>query len=78
MRWAGTSGPPSFPAYRCRVKRRVYIISGLCAAMAGLIIASELTSAAPQAGETFELNAIAAVVIGGAALMAAAEPSVGP
>jgi erythritol transport system permease protein len=52
-----------------KVKRRVYMISGLCAAMAGLIIASELTSAAPQAGETFELNAIAAVVIGGASLM---------
>ena len=51
-----------------KVKRRVYMISGACAAMAGLIIASELTSAAPQAGETFELNAIAAVVIGGASL----------
>jgi erythritol transport system permease protein len=52
-----------------KVKTRVYMISGVCAAMAGLIIASELTSAAPQAGETFELNAIAAVVIGGASLM---------
>jgi erythritol transport system permease protein len=51
------------------VKRRVYILSGVCAAMSGLIIASELTSAAPQAGETFELNAIAAVVIGGTSLM---------
>jgi erythritol transport system permease protein len=51
-----------------RVKTLVYVISGTCAAMAGIIIASELTSAAPQAGETFELNAIAAVVIGGAAL----------
>ncbi|MBU5421300.1 ABC transporter permease [Cellulomonas hominis] len=50
------------------VKMRVYIISGVCAAMAGLIIASELTSAAPQTGNTFELNAIAAVVIGGASL----------
>jgi erythritol transport system permease protein len=52
-----------------KVKTRVYMISGVCAAMAGLIIASELTSAAPQAGETFELNAIAAVVIGGTSLM---------
>jgi erythritol transport system permease protein len=52
-----------------KVKRRVYMISGVCAAMSGLIIASELTSAAPQAGETFELNAIAAVVIGGTSLM---------
>ncbi|WP_062521931.1 ABC transporter permease [Demequina silvatica] len=51
-----------------KVKMRVYIISGICAAMAGLIIASELTSAAPQTGNTFELNAIAAVVIGGASL----------
>lgn len=50
------------------VKVRVYIISGVCAAMAGLIIASELTSAAPQTGQMFELNAIAAVVIGGASL----------
>ncbi|WP_022928172.1 ABC transporter permease [Patulibacter americanus] len=52
-----------------KAKTRVYMISGVCAAMAGLIIASELTSAAPQAGETFELNAIAAVVIGGTSLM---------
>ncbi len=50
------------------VKMRVYIISGVCAAMAGLIIASELTSAAPQTGMSFEMNAIAAVVIGGASL----------
>jgi erythritol transport system permease protein len=51
-----------------KVKLRVYMISGFCAAVAGLIISSELTAAAPQTGESFELNAIAAVVIGGAAL----------
>lgn len=51
-----------------RVKLWVYMISGFCAATTGLIISSELTSAAPQLGDTFELNAIAAVVIGGAAL----------
>lgn len=51
-----------------KVKITVYVISGICAAMAGLIITSELTSAAPQTGESFELNAIAAVVIGGASL----------
>jgi erythritol transport system permease protein len=51
-----------------KVTTRVYMISGACAGMAGLIIASELTSAAPQAGNTFELNAIAAVVIGGTSL----------
>src|SRR5262249_16857619 len=51
-----------------KVTARVYMISGFCAAMSGLIIASELTSAAPQAGTSFELNAIAAVVIGGTSL----------
>jgi erythritol transport system permease protein len=50
------------------VKRRVYMISGFCAATAGLIMASELDAAPPQLGATFELNAIAAVVIGGASL----------
>lgn len=52
-----------------KVKVTVYVISGVCAAIAGLIIASELTSATPQTGESFELTAIAAVVIGGASLM---------
>jgi erythritol transport system permease protein len=51
-----------------KVKVRIYVISGVCAAIAGVIIASELTSANPTAGNSFELTAIAAVVIGGAAL----------
>jgi len=50
------------------VKIWVYVISGLCAAIAGLVLASTLTSADPNAGSTYELTAIAAVVIGGAAL----------
>jgi erythritol transport system permease protein len=50
------------------VTRYVYMISGFCAATAGLIMASELDSAPPSLGEAFELNAIAAVVIGGASL----------
>ncbi|MDQ6848729.1 MAG: ABC transporter permease [Actinomycetota bacterium] len=51
-----------------KVKVRVYVISGACAAIAGLILSSELTSAGPTAGTSYELTAIAAVVIGGAAL----------
>jgi erythritol transport system permease protein len=51
-----------------RVKVYVYVISGVCASIAGLILASTLTSASPTAGNTYELTAIAAVVIGGAAL----------
>jgi erythritol transport system permease protein len=51
-----------------RVKVWVYVASGVCASIAGLILSSELTSASPTAGTSYELTAIAAVVIGGAAL----------
>ena len=44
------------------------MLSGICAAIAGLVLSSQLTSAGPTAGTTYELTAIAAVVIGGAAL----------
>jgi erythritol transport system permease protein len=50
------------------VQITVYVLSGVCAAIAGLILSSQLTSAGPTAGTTYELTAIAAVVIGGAAL----------
>jgi erythritol transport system permease protein len=51
-----------------RVQVLVYVMSGVCAAIAGLVLSSQLTSAGPTAGTTYELTAIAAVVIGGAAL----------
>ncbi|AZY93385.1 MULTISPECIES: ABC transporter permease [Paracoccus] len=51
-----------------RVKITVYMVSGALAAAAGLVLASQLTSAGPTAGNAYELTAIAAVVIGGAAL----------
>ena len=50
------------------VQVSVYVLSGVCAAAAGLILSSQLTSAGPTAGLSYELTAIAAVVIGGAAL----------
>src|SRR6202011_730126 len=50
------------------VQVSVYVLSGVCAAIAGLILSSQLTSAGPTAGNSYELTAIAAVVIGGAAL----------
>ena len=46
----------------------VYVLSGICAAIAGIVLSSQLTSAGPTAGNTYELTAIAAVVVGGAAL----------
>jgi len=51
------------------VKLGVYVISGFCAALVGLIIAAQLGASHPATGETFELNAIAAVVLGGTSLM---------
>ncbi|CAM4069653.1 ABC transporter permease [Corynebacterium frankenforstense] len=46
----------------------VYTLSGLFAAWAGLVMTARLSSAQPQAGVSYELDAIAAVVIGGASL----------
>ena len=50
------------------VQVTVYVLSGVCAGITGLILSSQLTSAGPTAGASYELTAIAAVVIGGAAL----------
>lgn len=51
-----------------RVKLFVYMFSGFCAGIVGLIISSELMAAHPATGETFELNAIAAAVLGGTSM----------
>ena len=45
-----------------------YVISGFCAAIVGLILTSQLVAAHPATGESYELNAIAAVVLGGTSL----------
>lgn len=50
------------------VKMSVFGISGLCAALGGIVLASRLNSGQPVAGITFELSAIAAAVIGGTSL----------
>ena len=51
-----------------RTKMLVYMISGFCAATVGLIISSQLVASHPATGTFFELNAIAAVVLGGTSL----------
>ncbi|WP_433252354.1 ABC transporter permease [Streptosporangium sp. CA-135522] len=51
-----------------RQKLLTYALSGLFAAVAGIVLASRLASAQPQAAAGYELDAIAAVVIGGASL----------
>jgi putative xylitol transport system permease protein len=51
-----------------RIRFMVYVISGALAGLAGMILAARTGSALPQAGIAYELDAIAAVVIGGTSL----------
>lgn len=52
-----------------RILLSVYMIAGACAGLAGIIFASRVVSAQPTAGQGYELDAIAAVVLGGTSLM---------
>ncbi len=60
-----------------RVKIGVYMLSGIMASIGGLILASRLDSGQPMAGTGMELNAIAAVVIGGASVVGGSGGVVG-
>ncbi len=51
-----------------RAKVLAYAVCGLCAGLAGICDACQLTLGDPEAGATYELDAIAAVVIGGTSL----------
>jgi ribose transport system permease protein len=52
-----------------RVKTITYIFSGLLAALVGIILASRMTTSQPNSAIGYEMNAIAAAVIGGTSLM---------
>lgn len=51
-----------------RIKIMIYALIGLLSALAGAILTSRLNSAQPTAGTSYELDAIAAVVLGGTSL----------
>jgi ABC-type xylose transport system permease subunit len=51
-----------------RIKFTVYLVMGLLAGVAGIILSGRLNSATPTEGQLMELDAIAAVVIGGTSL----------
>ena len=51
------------------VKLGVYVISGALAGLASLLLAARLSSGIPQSGQGYELQSIAAVVVGGTSLM---------
>ncbi|GHT86094.1 sugar ABC transporter permease [Bacteroidia bacterium] len=50
------------------IKAAVFTLSGLASGIAAVILTSRVSSGLPQAGEGYELDAIAAVVIGGVSL----------
>jgi ribose/xylose/arabinose/galactoside ABC-type transport system permease subunit len=63
-----------------RLGRNLYAVYGLCslyAAIGGLLLSSRLEMGVPTAGLGYELDAIAAVVIGGASLFGAAGSALG-
>jgi ribose transport system permease protein len=51
-----------------RIVFSVYVISGICVAFAAILVSGRLSSASPVFGNLYELDAIAAVVIGGTSL----------
>lgn len=51
-----------------RVKIMVYLISGVCSAIVGIIASSQLAASHPATGESWEMNAIAAAVLGGTSM----------
>ena len=51
-----------------RIVFSVYVLSGICAAIAAILVSGRLSSASPIVGNLYELDAIAAVVIGGTSL----------
>lgn len=52
-----------------RIILSVYVVAGICAGLAGVIFAARVISAQPTAGTGYELDAIAAVVLGGTSLV---------
>ncbi len=54
-----------------------YMFNALCACIAGILLTARVTSAQPSAGEGYEMQAIAAAVIGGASLSGAEGSVVG-
>mgnify|MGYP000497591514 CR=1 FL=1 len=51
-----------------KVRILTYTISGLCCGLAGIVFAARVGAAPPSAGVGYELNAIAAAIIGGTSL----------
>jgi len=60
-----------------RIIFSVYVISGICVAISAILVSGRLSSASPVIGTLYELDAIAAVVIGGTVLQGGRATIVG-
>ena len=60
-----------------RISISVYVISGLCASISGIFIASRIASAQVTTGNNFEMDVIAATIIGGTSLFGGVGTAVG-
>ncbi len=61
-----------------KIRLSVFMISGLLAGFAGLLLASRTVSGNPTAGQSYELDAIAAVIIGGVSMSGGSGRWFGP
>lgn len=59
------------------VRRKAYLLSSLSAGLAGIILAAQLGAAAPQSARGYELQVIAAVILGGTSLTGGAGNAIG-
>jgi ribose/xylose/arabinose/galactoside ABC-type transport system permease subunit len=60
-----------------RIQRIVYLLSGLGAALGGIVLTSQLAAGAPQAATGIELSVIAAVILGGTSLAGGSGSMIG-
>jgi ribose/xylose/arabinose/galactoside ABC-type transport system permease subunit len=60
-----------------RISMSVYMVSGLCASVAGIFITSRITSAQVTTGSSYEMDVIAATIIGGTSLFGGVGTAIG-
>jgi len=69
MHWAAMKKLPGYPVFNVnKIKLIVYTLCSLLAGFSGIMTASRLGIGQPTSGIGFEMDAIAAVIIGGASL----------
>lgn len=60
-----------------KIRMSVYVLSGICAAIAGIFITSRITSAQVTTGSGYEMDVIAATIVGGTSLFGGVGSAIG-